>query len=121
MLHNNVNKVKKDEIKTGINTYMQVLISGDDAPNFIMRKFIIEEGGSMPKHTNTVEHEQFILKGKAEIQIGKKILVVEKNDFVYIPAGVEHRYKTLGVEPFEFLCLVPNKRDRITLAKNDEN
>ena len=83
-----------------------------------MRKFIIEPGGSMPMHMNSVEHEQYILNGSAEVQIGEEQLIVKKDDVVYIPAGVEHNYKTIGNEPFEFLCIVPNKPDEIQLAKD---
>jgi quercetin dioxygenase-like cupin family protein len=81
-----------------------------------MRRFVIEPGGSMPKHTNSVEHEQFVLKGRAEIGIGDRIIQVSQNDVVYIPAYVPHWYKTIGEEPFEFLCSVPNKPDKIELV-----
>ncbi len=48
----------------------QVLISAEEAPHFAMRCFTIQPGGKMPLHTNTVEHEQFVLSGKAEVTLG---------------------------------------------------
>ncbi|MFT7512034.1 MAG: quercetin dioxygenase-like cupin family protein, partial [Candidatus Omnitrophota bacterium] len=42
---------------------------------------------------------------------------VSTGDIVYIPAGVPHWYRSEGVEPFEFLCLVPNGPDKITLLE----
>jgi quercetin dioxygenase-like cupin family protein len=111
----NVNTFKKEKVNAGNNTFRQVLISPEEAPNFAMRKFTIEPGGSMPLHKNSVEHEQYVLNGSAEVQIGDEIFIVKKDDVVFIPANVKHNYKTIGNEPFEFLCLVPNKEDRITL------
>lgn len=113
----NINEIKKEKVNAGVNTFKQVLISADEAPNFAMRKFIIEPGGAMPMHTNTVEHEQYVLKGKAEVSINGKILIVQKDDVVFIPDGVEHNYKTIGDENFEFLCIIPNKEDKITITE----
>lgn len=109
--------VPMEEVKAGSKTKRQVLIGPEEAPNFAMRKFSIEPGGEMPMHTNTVEHEQLVLNGKADIVIGGQKFIVEKDDIVLIPAGVPHSYKTLGDEPFEFLCVVPNKQDVIEIVK----
>ncbi len=104
-------------VSAGNKTRMQVLISKDEAPNFAMRRFIIEPGGSMPNHTNSVEHEQLVLGGKAEIGIGQHQYTVEKGDVIFIPAGEPHWYRTIGEEPFQFLCMVPNKEDIITICE----
>ena len=82
-----------------------------------MRRFIIEVGGSMPKHTNSVEHEQLVLRGNARIGIGDQIFEVEKDDVVFIPADTPHWYENIGDEPFEFLCVVPNKEDVISFVE----
>lgn len=102
-------------VSAGNKTTRQVLISSDDAPNFAMRKFILQPGGSMPIHTNTVEHEQYVLNGQAEILIGDNIYNVKKDDVVFIPADIPHSYKVINDEPFEFLCLVPNEPDEIKI------
>ena len=107
--------IPKEEIAAGKSTFKQVLISPEEAPHFAMRRFIIEAGGYMPNHTNTVEHEQLVLRGKARIGIGDKIFDVQKDNVVFIPAGVPHWYKNSGDEPFEFLCLIPNEEDRIEI------
>jgi len=110
-----MNDIKKDKIEAGINTYRQVLIGPEEGPNFAMRRFIIEPGGSMPLHSNSVEHEQLVLNGSADVRIGEKNFTVEKDDVVFIPADVEHSYTTIGDEAFEFICIVPNKEDVITI------
>jgi len=112
-----VSSIVKEEVKAGSKTTRQILISSEEGPNFAMRKFTIEPGGEMPLHTNSVEHEQLVLSGKAEIIIGNETYEVKKEDVVFIPAGVPHSYKTISNEPFEFLCIVPNKEDIIKIVK----
>lgn len=66
----------------------------------------------MPRHTNTVEHEQYVLRGQARIGIGEETHEVSAGDVVYIPAGTPHWYEVLSAEePFEFLCMIPNTPD----------
>lgn len=92
-----------------------VLISAEEAPNFAMRKFSMQPGGSMPLHTNKVEHEQYILRGRARVCLGEEIFEVSAGDVVFIPAELPHNYVNIVEEPFEFLCLIPNKEDLTTL------
>ncbi len=113
----NINEFKEQKVDAGKGVSIQVLISSDEAPHFAMRKFRIKKGGFMPYHTNSVEHEQYVLKGKAKVIIDKKEFIAKKDDRLFIPAGVPHSYKTIGDEDYEFLCLVPNKEDRIELVK----
>jgi len=110
-------KIQKKTVQAGTGTSMQVLIGPDIAPNFVMRRFIMEPGGGMPNHTNTVEHEQFILSGRARIGIGKETHEVKSGDVVFIPKGIPHWYKAEGNEPFEFICVVPNEQDRIEILE----
>ena len=70
----------------------------------------------MPNHTNTVEHEQYVLEGCADVGIGEVTYQVKKGDVVYIPAGMPHWYTTVGNDAFKFLCLVPNQQDTIALV-----
>ena len=99
---------------------MQVLIGPEDgAPNFAMRRFIMGAGGGMPQHTNEVEHEQYVLQGRARIGIGERVVEVEAGDVVYIPARQPHFYEVLEA-PFEFLCVVPNREDEIRLVDDGE-
>lgn len=95
----------------------QVLIPPEEGPNFAMRRFVIRAGGGMPKHFNEVEHEQYVLGGQARIGIGDDVYEVRQNDVVFIPAGVPHWYENSGAEDFEFLCIVPNQPDRLTILE----
>jgi len=104
-----VEEFPRETVGSGVATERQILIGPDQNPNFAMRRFIMQPGGSMPAHTNTVEHEQFVLRGAAEILIGDQAHQVKAGDVVFIPAGTPHSYTVMSEsEPFEFLCMVPN-------------
>ena len=109
--------VPRDEVKAGRRTVRQMLIGPEQAPHFALRRFIMQPGGGMPRHTNTVEHEQYVLRGRARIGIGEERFEVRADDVVFIPAGTPHWYEVEGDEPFEFLCIVPNLPDETKLLE----
>ena len=112
-------RVESTPVDAGEGTSVQVLVGPDDgAPNFVLRRFVMEAGGGIPVHTNEVEHEQYVLRGRARVRIGDEDHRVGPDDSVYIPAGVPHSYEvTEG--PFEFLCVVPNGPDQIRLLDEE--
>ena len=84
------------------------------------RRFTIRAGGHMPMHTNTVEHQQYVLRGQADVTIDGEAFVVERGSVVLIPAGAPHAYRTKGDEDFVFLCLIPNEpADEIALVDEE--
>ena len=115
-----VDSVPVERLSVGEGVFRQVLIGPEEGPHFAMRRFIIEPGGYMPKHTNEVEHEQYVLRGRAQIGIGDEVHEVGPGDVVFIPAGVPHWYRSVGDEPFEFICVLPNRQDRITLLEEEQ-
>ena len=107
--------VEGREVPAGRSTRTQVLLGPEDGmPHFAMRRFTMGEGGGMPRHVNTVEHEQYVLRGRARVGIGDDVHEVSADDVLYIPAGAPHFYEVLEA-PFEFLCMVPNQEDRLTI------
>jgi quercetin dioxygenase-like cupin family protein len=112
-------EVEANEVAAGKDTTIQVLISSQEGPNFAMRKFSMQPGGGMPRHTNTVEHEQYVLNGHAKIGVEDQVYEVKPGDVVFIPEGTPHWYENVGDDVFEFLCIIPNKKDVITIL--DEN
>lgn len=100
-------------VKAGTAARMQVLLGPDQgAPNFVLRRFTMEQGGGMPLHTNDVEHEQYVLRGRAKIRVGGAVHDVGPDHTLFIPAGVPHSYEVVE-GPFEFLCIVPNRPDQV--------
>ena len=106
-----------DNVAGGTLTTRQVLIGDDLSPHFAIRRFVMDPGGGMPLHTNTVEHGQYVLTGRATIRIGDETVEVAAGDSVHIPARVPHSYHVEGDERFEFLCVVPNGPDQITVVE----
>jgi quercetin dioxygenase-like cupin family protein len=72
--------VEAQPVKGAIKTTIQVLISTHEGSNFTMRRFVLERGGFMPKHTNTVGHEQYVLRGRATISIDGQVCTVTAGD-----------------------------------------
>ena len=114
-----ISDVEITPIAAAKDTSMQVLIPSTVADNFIMRRIVIKAGGSMPNHTNSVEHEQYVLAGSAEVGIGDKVYQLKKDDVLLIPANIPHWYKASADEDYIFICLIPNKEDVISLVDKE--
>ncbi|SFR30429.1 MULTISPECIES: cupin domain-containing protein [Halorubrum] len=89
----------------------------DGAPTFAMRRFELAPGAAVPRHTNAVEHEQYVLAGEYVVGIGDEEHAVSAGDALLIPAGVEHWYRNAGDEAGAFICAVPNGDDAIELVE----
>ena len=95
-----------------------VLVGPDDGtPNFAIRRFVLEPGTAVPKHTNAVEHEQYVLEGEYVVGIDDEEYTIGPGDSLFIPAGTVHWYRNEGDEPGAFVCAVPNGDDSIELVE----
>ncbi|MCL4812063.1 MAG: cupin domain-containing protein [Vicinamibacteraceae bacterium] len=104
-------------VKAGTATRMQVLVGPEQGDTtFALRRFIMEEGGGMPLHTNRVEHQQYVLRGRARVRIGDTVHDVGPDHTLFIPAGIPHSYEVVEA-PFEFICVVPDKPDQTTMVE----
>ena len=111
--------VAREPVAAGTATELEILIGPrDGAPNFALRRFLMGDGGGMPLHTNRVEHEQYVLRGKAAVTTGEQVHEVSAGDSLLIPAGLPHSYRVLEA-PFEFLCIGPNTEDEIERGQPD--
>ena len=104
-------KATSQKVENAVKTEIEWLVDRHDgAPNFEMRKFTIQPGGSIPKHYHLdIEHEQYVLRGRYKVGIGEEVYEVREGDSVYIPAGKVHWYQNTGEQTAEFLCIVPKK------------
>lgn len=116
MIHRKLNSIESMPQKAGVGVSMQMLLSLQEVPNFAMRCFTIDAGGFMPHHTNTVEHEQYVLSGRASVKCGDEVFEAVAGDILFIPAGVAHSYETVGEDAYVFLCLIPKGEDCIEMV-----
>jgi quercetin dioxygenase-like cupin family protein len=87
------------------------------APNVAIREFRLAPGGTVPRHTNEIEHEQYVLQGKYVVGIGDEEYTVGPGDAVHIPAGAVHWYRNEGETEGVFLCAVPTGDDAIQVLE----
>ncbi len=108
--------VPRVAVSAGTATEMQVLVGpAQGETSFALRRFMMGAGGGMPLHTNLVEHQQYVLRGRARIRIGDAVHEVAPDHTLFIPAGVPHSYEVVEA-PFEFICVVPAKPDAVTIV-----
>ncbi|WP_340101946.1 cupin domain-containing protein [Salinibaculum salinum] len=88
------------------------------APNVALRRFTLAVGGEVPRHTNDIEHEQYVLSGEYVVGIGEEEYTVSAGDAIHIPAGVVHWYRNDGDEEGAFICAVPTGDDDIRLVED---
>jgi quercetin dioxygenase-like cupin family protein len=106
-----------EPVGAGKDTARQLLTEPMPGSLFHMRRFVMQPGGGIPRHTNEIEHQQLVLGGEATIGLGEEVLKVKAGDVIHIPAGLPHWYRAEGEEPFEILCAVPNGPDQIRMVE----
>jgi len=110
----NSNDYEKNEIPKTKLTNISVL-SPDSEKDFLVRKISMSANGSMPNHTNEIQHQQYVLSGEAKVVVGDETYHAKEGDFIYIPAGVNHYYETCYGVGYEFLCMITTKEDTIKM------
>lgn len=111
----NIEDFETNEIPKTVKANIAVLTPNEDK-DFIVRKVTLENGGSMPNHTNEIQHQQYVLNGEARVVIGNEEYHAKEGDFLYIPAGIAHYYEACYNKPYEFLCMITTKEDEIKLV-----
>ncbi|PLX68586.1 MAG: cupin [Denitrovibrio sp.] len=75
----------------------------------VMRVFTITDMGNTPKHNHDWPHINYIIKGEGILHMDGKDHPVEEGSVAFVPAGVEHQFKSSTTGEFTFICIVPNK------------
>jgi quercetin dioxygenase-like cupin family protein len=78
------------------------------APNFSMRRFVIEPGGRTPFHGHAWEHEVFVLKGRGLLVTDAGEREIGPHEAILIEPNERHQFCALPDGTLEFLCMVPN-------------
>jgi quercetin dioxygenase-like cupin family protein len=87
------------------------------APTLAIRRFVLEAGAEVPKHTNDIEHEQYVLNGEYVVGIDDEEHAVSVGDSLHIPAGTVHWYRNESDQQGSFICAVPTGDDSIELVE----
>jgi len=114
MYCNSSSKYPKKEIpKTKLTTI--AVLSPEQEKDFIVRKIFMQADGSMPNHTNEIQHQQYVLSGEAKVVVGNEVYHAKPGDFIYIPAGVNHYYEACYGIGYEFLCMITTQKDTLQM------
>ena len=81
-----------------------LLPEGIGARRLQLRLFIIDVEGYTPLEKHAHEHEVFMLRGKALVRGGGRVVEVSPGDVIFISSYEVHQFKNIGDEPVEFLC-----------------
>lgn len=74
-----------------------------------MRVFRLEPGGHSPRHSHDWEHINYVISGRGKLRLGEQIFELAEKDFAFVPENTEHQFQNPFDEPFEFICIVPNR------------
>jgi len=77
------------------------------APNFAMRRFEVEPGGSTPYHTHPWEHEVYVLEGDAVAVSKKRENEIGPGSVILVEPNEEHNFVNTGNKTLVFLCMIP--------------
>ena len=116
MYCNNSDEYTKNDIPKTQKAQIAVLSPAQEK-DFLVRKITIEPDGSMPNHTNLIQHQQYVLSGEAKVVVGDETFHAKAGDFIYIPAGVTHYYEACYGKGYEFLCMITTAPDTITMVE----
>lgn len=103
-----------EEVEQAEGLRKSVLVDGEGARN-ALRRFVLEPNARVPRHTNSVEHVQYVLEGGYTVEVEGDERVVSEGDAMRVPAGAVHSYEG-GDERGVFLCVVPNEDDEMEVV-----
>lgn len=67
--------------------------------NFVRKTLVIKPGGCSSLHKHEYRSERLtVMRGTAEVTVGKEVAVLEADDEISIPQGSKHRVKNIGTE-----------------------
>ncbi|MEF8855523.1 MAG: cupin domain-containing protein [Haloarculaceae archaeon] len=111
-------EVEYETVDAADGLHKGVLIGPEQgAPTLAIRRFTLDPGGEVPKHTNAIEHEQYVLEGEYVVGIDEEEHTVSAGDSLHIPAGAVHWYRNESDVAGAFVCAVPIGDDEIELVE----
>lgn len=65
---------------------------------YAVSKFTYPPGTTFSTHTHGVDKVDAVLEGRFRIELGGESVVLERGEWVYVPAGAEHAAEVVGDE-----------------------
>ncbi|HSU20104.1 MAG TPA: mannose-1-phosphate guanylyltransferase/mannose-6-phosphate isomerase, partial [Acidobacteriaceae bacterium] len=73
-------------------------------PGFQVRHIVVDPGESLSVQTHHDRSEHWIVvSGSAEVTVGERVSMLEKDESIYIPLGTKHRLANPGKIPLELV------------------
>jgi S-methyl-1-thioxylulose 5-phosphate methylthiotransferase len=110
---------KEDERALFKSVTRQILFS-DPALAGELRYFEVAAGGFSTLERHEHMHGVLILRGRGHCLVGNKVMRLEQNDLVKVPAWSWHQFRATLGEPLGFLCMVNAERDRPQLPNEKD-
>lgn len=89
----------------------EVITREDGAPNFCMRVFEVEPGGSTPSHSHPWEHEIFVVSGHGMALGDQGTIGINKDGVVFVSPDEHHCFVNTGPEPLVLICVIPHPKE----------
>lgn len=102
----------KDEGESWRAVTRHPLVGVPEGTPFHVRYFEVGPGGYTTHERHEHQHVVIALRGEGEVRLGGEWLPVRCGDVVFVASNDPHQFRTLGDEPFGFLCIVDAERDR---------
>lgn len=81
-------------------------LKGTPHVGYSFAHFSIEPGHFWPKTKFSAVEVNYILHGKAEVEICEETYCLEAGDVIYVPADTARSIRVIGAERFEFLSIM---------------
>jgi quercetin dioxygenase-like cupin family protein len=95
----------------GVRHVSRTIVLGRDEgwDGYALRVFRLDPGGFTPRHQHDWEHVNHVIKGRGRLRLGDKVHEIREHDFAFVPPNTEHQFENPYDEPFEFICIVPDR------------
>ena len=88
-------------------TIRWLLKHSDGVPTFAMRYFVVQPGGSTPRHAHPWEHEVYVINGTCTAFCEGETRRVTQAHAIYIEPNAIHSFAYEGNDDLIFLCMIP--------------
>lgn len=93
----------------GVHLVEKAILIGPEegAPNFVMRRFELDQGGYTPFHQHNWEHVVYVLAGSGKLIAEGGEYNLKANSSVLVLANEKHQFKADEKSRLTFLCMIP--------------